>query len=351
MNELDHGLARMRECSFEYGAGLCNNGPMVSEALHALGHDVLTEAFLDVYLPRLQFLEVGQPIPEAGQKEALGNGLPEDWVVTFAPEHEAGAEWELLREKLPVFLAGYFAAAFHGPVRLAHAIRALEGLESAHRREEMVRGLAYWASRYQELPGVPGCESEPGYGLEQIFKNLQPASLSEPHPLLVSQAVNALENHTLFVPTIERADLREFEPSVFVSRLCSEAAHLYLKHPAHRLPYLFGLTGASALRSFLPYLNEETVERGLGYALQGVLAVHCTYGESSQEFRPSADLLKLSESWDEMRYRAACSAQEHVIRLAEACWREDQICSEDVFRWVAADAILELGFSHGGRGG
>ena len=62
-------------------------------------------------------------------------------------------------------------------------------------------------------------------------------------------------------------------------------------------------------------------------------------------------VLKLSESWDEMRYRAACSAQEHVIRLAEVCWREDQICSEDVFRWVAADAILELGFSHGGRGG
>jgi len=54
---------------------------------------------------------------------------------------------------------------------------------------------------------------------------------------------------------------------------------------------------------------------------------------------------------DEIRYRAACSLEEHAIKLAEACLREYALRPDPVLRRAAADAALEMGRSRGGRGG
>ena len=49
--------------------------------------------------------------------------------------------------------AGLMAAATHGWLRTAHAVRSLTARETPERIAELARGLAYWAARYQEVPG------------------------------------------------------------------------------------------------------------------------------------------------------------------------------------------------------
>ena len=51
---------------------------------------------------------------------------------------------------------------------------------------------------------------------------------------------------------------------------------------------------------------------------------------------------RCAESLDEVRYRAACSLQEHAIPFAAACLREDAIAPNPRLRLAAADAALRL---------
>lgn len=51
----------------------------------------------------------------------------------------------VLRRAAPMLVHGVAAAAFHGPIRVAHA------LQSGH-AEELISALAYWAWRWQPLP-------------------------------------------------------------------------------------------------------------------------------------------------------------------------------------------------------
>ena len=45
----------------------------------------------------------------------------------------------------------------------------------------------------------------------------------------------------------------------------------------------------------------------------------------------------------EIGYRAACSLDDHAVKLAEACLREDAAAPDPGLRLAAADAALHLG--------
>ena len=351
MNELDQALSRIHPYAFEYGAGLTNHASMVAGALEALGHSALIEAFLDVYLPRLELLGEGREISPEEQFRALGSGRGEDWLRTLTVELESVSWRDLLRSRLPELLPGALGAAMHGPDRLAHAVRNLEKEDSAERRTELLFALAYWASRYTELPAQAGLHADKGRGPAIVIRELAPVLL-EPNQLeTISSAMKFLDQEVGYCASLERADLDSGSASEFLSGLCAEASGQYLLNPQARLPYLHGIVGASAFRCLIPYLETDRARLCLGAALQCVTSIHTLYGESKEEFPPDPERQRLSDSWDEMRYRAACSVEEHVIELTEVCWREDQICPDQRFRMAAADAILELGFSRGGRGG
>jgi hypothetical protein len=52
---------------------------------------------------------------------------------------------------------------------------------------------------------------------------------------------------------------------------------------------------------------------------------------------------RLAEAPAEIRYRAACSLDDHAVKLAEACLREDAAAPDPILRLAAADAALHLG--------
>jgi len=56
---------------------------------------------------------------------------------------------------------GVVAAAFHGAIRTAHAVRSLEETETPARRRELAEGLGYWAATYNALPEDPRAARAP----------------------------------------------------------------------------------------------------------------------------------------------------------------------------------------------
>jgi len=92
-----------------------------------------------------------------GWQEALGDPRRvADWTTYF--QHEVAEQpWrQVLEAWWPRLLPGVAAAATHGVIRVGHAVRALmEDGEDGDHLAELAHGLAYWAARWQPVPGAP----------------------------------------------------------------------------------------------------------------------------------------------------------------------------------------------------
>ena len=352
MIDLDDALERLHHCGFEYGMGFANHGPMAAEALVELGHPALLVGWTDLYPPRLPEIERGRALAASELEAARGDitRLP-DWVVSFEERVEARPWRECLRAELPPLLPGLFAAAAHGMLRVAHAVRALERGETATRRRELAHGLAYWAARYEELPGEPGSRAR--CGPDTAFEALPVVPLAERKGGLFTDAVASLGDLAGFCDAIEAFDPRAVAPEAWLTSLCRFAAGRYLENPGARIAYVHTLTAPSALRLLLPFLEEADARRALGYAFQTVVALHAVSAGAPEDPADSSgawgkppptrdEIERVAGDEAELRYRAACSLEEHAIKFTAACLVEDALAPDPVFRLAAADAALTL---------
>ena len=350
MSELDQALESFYPCGPEFGGGLSNHGPMVAEAIHTLGHDALISAWADVYLPRLEDWEPSEPIPVGQRERALGSGDFGRWMATFLPRLEVEAWQDCVREWLPDLLPGFFSAAAHGPIRLAHGIRNLEEEDNPTRRRELAAGLAYWASSFRTLPGDPAAAPSSGKSPGVLLAEIPVVPPRRRRQGFLVDAVGVLDDEPEFARCMAEADLGQSTPGELIGEVCAASAGLYLAHPDARIAYVHALTGPAALRRMTDYLDSTQLRRGVGYALQTTAALHATHARSPGARQGDPALQDLASSWDELRYRAACSLEEHVIKFTEACWSEDCVRPDWRFRFAAADAVTHLGTSRGGRG-
>ena len=79
-----------------------------------------------------------------------------DWKEFFTAELAENRWQDILDVWVGRLAPGMSGAATHGVIRTAHAVRAIARRETQERRSELARGLAYWASSYEELPGRTG---------------------------------------------------------------------------------------------------------------------------------------------------------------------------------------------------
>jgi len=352
VSNFDEALERFHLGDQEYSGGLSNHGPMGAEALESLGHQALIPAFLDLYVPRLPPALPGRVLSEGEADASLGDvGRMADWVASFEARL-AGGDWrEVVAASLPELLPGLFAAAGHGFLRTAHAVRSLEREDSPLRRRELARGLGYWSARFQSLPGLPGSRAGTRRPLAQVLADWPLVGEAAAREGLIFEAVRRLEGEPAFARAVEAVpapDEAGFDD--FLGELCREAAGLYLAHPERRIAYVHGVTIPSALRLLRAWLAPAEAGRAALFALQAVAAIHSIYGEPGVSREPDAEVEQTARSWDEVRYRAACSIQEHAIKLAEACWREDRIRPDPVFPLAAADAAIRLEGRRGAGG-
>ena len=227
------------------------------------------------------------------------------------------------------------------------------------RRRELARGLAYWSANFRPLPGEPGRRAAPG-GPEGTDVRAIPARVLGAIPVLAAvtsaaetfvASMRRLDGDDAFHSAIESLPLPAGpDVDAFLAATCRAAAALYLAHAEARIGYVHTLTIPSAMRWLARRLEPADARRGAGYAIQTVAAFHAVLAASPIREKVDEEVERTAESWDEIRYRAACSLEEHAVKLAEACWREDRLGADPVFRLAAADAALRLeGSPNAGR--
>ena len=147
---LDEAFERMAAASFELPNGFVNHGAMACEALAVL--DCADD--IDGWARR--FAQAGgatvEPVAPASfeWRQALGayDRLPE-WIGYFARAIDDDGWASVVETWVPRLMPALRTALFHGAIRTAHAVRAIDAVDSSPRRGELARALGYWAARYR----------------------------------------------------------------------------------------------------------------------------------------------------------------------------------------------------------
>ena len=145
---LDEAFERMAAASFELPNGFVNHGAMACEALAVL------DCADDIDSWARRFARAGgvkvEPVASAGfeWRQALGayDRLPE-WIGYFTRAIDDEGWAGVVQTWVPRLMPALRTALFHGAIRTAHAVRAIDAVDTPPRRGELARALGYWAAR------------------------------------------------------------------------------------------------------------------------------------------------------------------------------------------------------------
>lgn len=335
---LDEALIRLQRTGFEYGPGLSNHGPMACEALCALERPETVAPWLDRYVNRLApRMSPREPLSPAGWRDALGRfERVEEWNTFF--ERELEEPWPaVLGRWVPRLAPGLGGAAAHGILRTAHAARSLSEASTPARLSELASGLAYWAARYQTLP-VLDREVPVRFRPRAAIHHVALAPESAQGGGLISTRLSRLKA-AVFGEVIDLADLSG-EPGAVLSELTETFAHVFLANtPREVIALLHAVTGASAIRLLVPYLDREAAAGLLRYGWQVGAALYAAYAGAAEGRVPEAPT---GESTADLVDRAVASGDEHAIKLTEVALREHAVSPKPVYLASARAALVAL---------
>src|SRR5207253_1709611 len=148
---LDEAFERMAAASFELPNGFVNHGAMACEALAML------DCTGDIDSWARRFARAGgasvDPVVPAGfqWRQALGDYRRlAEWIGYFTQAMDEDGWPAVVAAWVPRLMPALRTALFHGAIRTAHAVRAIDAVDTAPRRGELARALGYWAARYRE---------------------------------------------------------------------------------------------------------------------------------------------------------------------------------------------------------
>ncbi len=340
---LDAALETLAPYGPELRNGMTSHAPMVAEALSALGRPEAFGPWLERLRPGLRpHRPPGARIAPEAWQEALGaRKRGADWVEHMRREL-GDAPWQpFLRRWLVRLMPGYCSDALHGPIRLAHAVRALGVEETPARRRELADALAAWADAYQTLP-VPESRARGALTPEEASLRLplQPDDERTFRGSIVS-ALFGLRGFAAFVPVIDWVDPGE-PPMAQVSSLTRAFARVFLanaRDPLHVIVFVHGITSAAALRAFLPHLDAAEGRELFRYAWQAAAGLYASFArERPSPGPPEAPGLDRDALID----RALATGDEHAIKLTEACLAEHARAPAPEYPAAALQAIRTL---------
>ena len=284
---IEAALSLLAPTGPEYHGGLANHGPMAAEALVALERPDAVVPWVETYRKRLNEHPAGpRPVDAKTWREALGvQGRVGDWIVFFRREL-AERPWKaVLAEWTARLSPGVVAAAFHGAIRTAHAVRSLEAQETPARVHELAEGLGYWAATYNALPeATPPARPVPGRRPSDAIAGVPelPAGRRVSNGNITDRLA-PLDGFPPFASVADAVD-PSGDPSAFLSDLTETFASVYLASvpPGSVITFLHGVTGPAAVRTLLPYVSAEERARLLRYTWQA-----CASFASSNGFRAS----------------------------------------------------------------
>jgi hypothetical protein len=340
---LDDALERLRGMGPEAVHGAPNHGPMAAEALVALGcHDEVSR-WTDDYRRELGPMpQARSPVTEYNWQGALGAiHRIGDWQTFFVAQL-AEAPWQtVFGQWIPRLIRGLMAGGTHGPIRTAHAVRALSDAATPLRIEELASALAYWAAYHQTLPGAPrlrgpldldrAIEEVPRIGRDQRNESRREG--------VPRDFVRVLTEYPDFAAAVDRLGTTEAALDALLNRLTEAGARLYLANAStHPLVFIHALTGPAAVRLLLPHMPATLHEVALAYCWQAIAAWVAAYGGDA----PGAPDDSAPPSEPEIIGRAVGTRDHHAIKFAEACLREHRLNPQAVYLKVALDWSLRL---------
>lgn len=350
---LDAALRRLQKQEPESRHGLSTHEPMAAEALCALGYSGRVAQWVDGYRgPALRLPPPSAPIDRRTWRAALGpdraaasweeaNPRWADWNEFFTAELDGNAWQEVLDRWAGRLAPGMSGAATHGVIRTAHAARSLGRRDTPERRGELARGLAYWASSYEELPAGPVRRAR----YDRFADALAEVPLyweafgRKPEGRNIVEALRG-------VHTLERFDeVRDLmaEPadlSGAISALTATFTRVYLRHGTERdtIAFIHAVTGPASLRRMAPYLKAGTARAALPYAWQTAAAVFSAYARTHDLRRSEESRLTPGE----LAARAADNGDEHAIKFTEVMLAEHKVNPDPVYLAAAEDVVKRL---------
>jgi hypothetical protein len=233
---------------------------------------------------------------------------------------------------------GMSGAATHGVIRTAHATRALARRETPERRGELARGLAYWASSYEELParqrnGRPAATFVAALAEVPLYREAFGRSPGGRNIVEALRHVREVGNFAEVRDLIARpADL-----GAALSALTATFARVYLRHgTAHdAIAFVHAVTGPCSLRRLSPHVKPETARAALPYAWQAAAAIYSAFARRGDAGREEECKLTGAELAD----GAVRSGDAHAIKFTEVMLSEHRLNPDPVYLAAARDAI------------
>jgi hypothetical protein len=281
---LDEAYERMAAAGFELPNGFVNHGAMACEALAVLGRADDIDGWARRFA-RAGGVPVGPVAPAAFEwRQALGDyrRLPE-WIGYFTRAIGDDGWPAVVGTWVPRLMPALRVALFHGAIRTAHAVRAIDAADTPPRRAELARALGYWAARYQAGP---------------------PAS-----------------------PQAPADDLR-----MAVIQAAADGARGYLARPD--IFRLHGVTGAMAVEILVAHIPAADGAAALA-------RVHAEHAALYPAAGPVPDPRPERPEDGELTAAAVRSLDPHQVKLVEACQRGHAATGDPVFA-AAAETVTGL---------
>ncbi len=340
---LDEALSMVGPAACEWGGGLSNHGPMVSEALCAMGRADAVVSWARKYSDKLEPRPAARGRLRAEEwRHALGDGDRfADWSVFFANELRERPWTQVLNDWMRRLAPGIAAAATHGAIRVGHAVRGIEHGETPQRLDELADGLAYLAARYQVLPGSlrPAAPAMASAALARVA--IAPRELRKRNLALITTGLDALAEFPDFERTVNLAAPGD-DASAFISDLTEMFAHVYLASARNfftTIVFVHGVTGPSALRLIAPRVSRATTDLALRYMWQTCAAMYSMFGAPPLT---NESLLDGDRAIDDLFDAAIACGDEHAIKFSEACVREHALNAKPVYLAAASHAVAFL---------
>ena len=281
---LDEAFERMAAASFELPNGFVNHGAMACEALAML------DCTDDIDSWARRFARAGgasvDPVAPAGfeWRHALGDYRRlGEWIGYFTQAIDDDGWPAVVTMWVPRLMPALRTALFHGAIRTAHAVRAIDAVETPPRRGELARALGYWAARYREG---------------------QPAG-----------------------PPAPADDLR-----MAVVRAAADGARRYLARP--NIVHLHGVTGAMAVEILIGHIPAAEATAALAQ-------VHAEHVALYTGIEPVDAPDPASPPGGELTAAAVHSLDPHQVKLVEACQRGLAATGDPAFA-AAAQTVTGL---------
>ncbi|MGE4091980.1 MAG: questin oxidase family protein [Candidatus Binatia bacterium] len=337
---LDEALSILLGYGPDLRNGLTNHAPMAVEAMCAMGRPEAILPWLEHYrqgmLPRP---ERHKRIDAQSWRKALAQEKHvEDWAEFFREELQQAPWQDVLQRWIARLAPGLSGSATHGVIRVGHAVRSLDQHESPERLHELADALAYMAATYQELPTptpIPNGRLSPSTALTQV-----PVVPEKQRRFAgtITSSLGALSEFPAFAPVIGLIDVMG-DASTVLSQLTETFARVYLANTHDILTaivFIHGVTSATALRSLLPHVSQETARAALRYGWQAGCSLYTTFGSRPDPVELIAQPQHDQETLIDM---AITHGDEHAIKFMEACLREYALNPSPAYLAAARHAL------------